>query len=71
MGFMPGSSSTTIRHNTEIHMPLKITHHSQTIHSTQRYINNTGHSTHNEYHEKKRERERESKAVPVAGLGDM
>jgi hypothetical protein len=40
---LPGSSGTTIRHNTQI------THNAQTKHSTRNYTNNKGHTTHNEY----------------------
>jgi hypothetical protein len=42
-------SGTTVRHNTQIHISHKITHHAQTKHSTQKYTNNKGHITHNAY----------------------
>jgi hypothetical protein len=54
IGFIPGGSGTTIRHNTQIRISHKITHHSQTNHSSQSYTNNKGHSTHNEYCAKKK-----------------
>jgi hypothetical protein len=44
-GSLPGSSGTTIRHNTQIH----ISHNAQTKHGTQSYTNNKGHIIHNEY----------------------
>jgi hypothetical protein len=53
------------QHNTQIHIPHKITHHAQTQHSTQSYTNNKGHITHNEYKAK------ESKAIPVIGRGGL
>jgi hypothetical protein len=43
-----GGSGTTIRHNAQIHISQKITHHTQTKHSTQSYTNNIGHITNNE-----------------------
>jgi hypothetical protein len=52
-GFLPSGSSTTIRHNTKIHIVHKISHHTQTKHSTQSYTNNKGHISHDEYNTKK------------------
>jgi hypothetical protein len=49
MGFLPSSSGTTIRHNTQITHIIKITHHIQTETHTQNYTNNEGHTIHNEY----------------------
>jgi hypothetical protein len=48
-GFLPGSSGTTIRHNTQItHITHNNTPHS-IKHSTQNYTNNKEHTTHNAY----------------------
>jgi hypothetical protein len=40
-------------HNTKIYISHKISHHSQTKHSTRSYTHNKGHITHNEYNPKK------------------
>jgi hypothetical protein len=53
MVFLPSGSGTTTKHNTQIRIPHKITHHAQRKHSTQRYTNNKAHITHNEYNAKK------------------
>jgi hypothetical protein len=47
-GDLPGGSGTTIRHNTQIHISHKLTHHAQTKHNILSYTNNKGHITHNE-----------------------
>jgi hypothetical protein len=45
MGFLPGESGTTIRHNTKIHITQNITPHSNKTHyKTTLTINNTLHS---------------------------
>jgi hypothetical protein len=46
--YLPGSSGKTLRHNTQIHILHKITHHAQTKRRKQGYTNNKGHITHNE-----------------------
>jgi hypothetical protein len=49
MGFLPGGSGTTTRHNTQL---THITQNNTTLkqkHSTQNYTNNKGHSIHNKY----------------------
>jgi hypothetical protein len=53
MCFSSGGSGTTLRHNTQIHVSHKITHHAQTKQSTQSYTNNKGHIIHNEYNAEK------------------
>jgi hypothetical protein len=60
MGFYPVAVVLRImRHNTQIHISHKITHHAQTKQSTESYTNNKGHITQNEYNTKK------SKAILV------
>jgi hypothetical protein len=39
-GALPGGSITTIRHSTQLHISLRISHYAQTKHSTQSYTNN-------------------------------
>jgi hypothetical protein len=34
-GFLPGGGGTTIKHNTQIHITYKITHHAKRKHGTQ------------------------------------
>jgi hypothetical protein len=43
MGFADGSD-TTVRHNTQVPLSNKITHHAQSKQSTQSYINNKVHT---------------------------
>jgi hypothetical protein len=50
---LPGGSGTTKRNNTQIHISHKITHHSQTKHSTQHYTSNKGLIVRNENNAKK------------------
>jgi hypothetical protein len=52
-GGFPGGSSTTIRHNTKIHISHNITHLAQTKHNSQSYTSNKEHITHNEYNTEK------------------
>jgi hypothetical protein len=52
--FLPGGCGTTIRHNTQIYISHKITHHAQTMHSTISYTNNNEHVTQNEQNAKKK-----------------
>jgi hypothetical protein len=49
MGFLPGGSGTTVRHNTHKY----ISHCAQNKHSSQSCTNNKGHITHNDYNTKK------------------
>jgi hypothetical protein len=51
-GFVPGSSGTAIRHNTQITHITQKTHHTQTKYRTQNYTNNKGHTTHNDNYNK-------------------
>jgi hypothetical protein len=45
-GVLPCSSSTTIRHNTQIRTSHKTAHHAQMKHSPQSYTNDKGYITH-------------------------
>jgi hypothetical protein len=47
-GALAGCSGTIIRHNTQLHISHKTTHHAQSKHCT----NNQGHIKHSEYNEK-------------------
>jgi hypothetical protein len=62
-GILPTGNDITVRHNTQIHILVsqKITHQSETKHSTPSYTNNKGHIAHDEYNEK-------SKAMGCGGL---
>jgi hypothetical protein len=46
---LPCGSGTTIGQHGQIRISHKISHHSQTKHSTQSYTNNRGHIAFNEY----------------------
>jgi hypothetical protein len=50
---LPGGSSTTIGHSTQMCIPHKITQNTQTKHNTQSYTNNKGHITRIEYNTRK------------------
>jgi hypothetical protein len=52
-GFLLRDSDTALRHNIEVHISHKISHHAQTKHNTQSYTKNKGHNAHNECKTKK------------------